>query len=66
MNLTKITASMESWRFVWKKTSGNTQADSGWNACEKATGHKSVEIDSADCNGRTVFDCEVDFSDLAI
>ena len=66
MNLTEITSQMEDWRFSWKRNSGNTQSDLDWGASDKATGHKRVEIGSSDCSGRTVFDCEVDFSDLAI
>lgn len=66
LNLADVTNALESWRFSWKRKTNNSQVDLDWNACEKAIGHKIIDITSADCVGRTVFDCEVDFENLAL
>ncbi len=66
LNLEEVTSSIDDWRFQWKRSSGNASSDSDWNASQKAIGHKTVDIDSSDCPGRTVFSCEVDFDGLEL
>ncbi len=59
-NTTEITDSLDSWRFCWKRASTDSADDLRWNTSSKAIGHKSVQITSTDCAGRTVFFCEID------
>jgi hypothetical protein len=66
LNLEEVTGQIDAWRFQWKRETGDFSSDADWNASEKAIGHKSVEIDSTDCPGRTVFNCEVDFDGLDV
>ncbi len=63
INTQEITDTLDASRFTWRRESGNAVTDESWNTSSKAIGHKSVDISSADCNGRTVFSCEIDFTD---
>ena len=60
VNMTEITEDIAEERFNWKRKTGDAVGDERWNTSSKAIGHRSVEITSQDCSGRTVFDCEVD------
>ena len=64
LSLEEVTQGIDEWRFHWKRSSGNAASDSDWNASPRAIGHKTIDIDSSDCPGRTVFSCEVDFDGL--
>ena len=57
-----ITATIEDFRFSWKRISAseNPADDESWNTSSKAIGHKYINITNNDCIGRTVFICEVD------
>lgn len=55
-----ITATLEDWRFSWKRKTGNDTEDERWNTSHKAIGHKEIDITGADCIGRTVFTCSVE------
>jgi hypothetical protein len=59
-NTEEITDSLDPWRFCWKRVSTDSADDLRWNTSSKAIGHKSVQITSTDCAGRTVFFCEID------
>lgn len=59
-----ITDSMEDYRFNWKRKTGNEIEDAKWNSLSKANSHKSVDITTEDCLGRTVFECEVNLDNL--
>lgn len=59
-----ITDTMEDSRFRWVRKTGDDIEDERWNTSSKALYHKSVHITTEDCIGRTVFECEVDLSDL--
>jgi hypothetical protein len=61
-NTTEITEALDASRFRWKRLSADAADDTRWNTSSKAIGHKSVEIKSADCAGRTVFSCEIDLT----
>ncbi len=61
-NTTEITEELDASRFRWKRLSADPVDDGRWNTSSKAIGHKSVEIGSADCAGRTVFSCEIDLT----
>ena len=54
-----ITDTLDASAFNWKRTTADTAGDAIWNASSKAIGAKTVHITSEDCNGRTVFTCEV-------
>ena len=58
-----ITASLEDWRFSWKRVTSDSTADEQWNTSSKAIGHKTIDITGADCIGRTVFTLEVELDD---
>lgn len=62
-NGTEITDDLEAWRFMWKRTTSDSAADTSWNNLSKARRTKTVDITTADCLGRTVFDCEVEIGD---
>jgi hypothetical protein len=59
-NTEEITDSLDPWRFCWKRVSTDSADDLRWDTSSKAIGHKSVQITSTDCAGRTVFFCEID------
>lgn len=59
-----ITDTMEDSRFKWVRKTGDDIEDERWNTSSKALYHKSVHITTEDCIGRTVFECEVDLSNL--
>ncbi len=59
-NTEEITDSLDPWRFCWKRVGTDSADDLRWNTSSKAIGHKSVQITSTDCAGRTVFFCEID------
>jgi hypothetical protein len=61
-NTEEITDSLDPWRFRWKRASTDSADDLRWNTSSKAIAHKSIEIKSADCVGRTVFFCEIDLT----
>jgi len=61
-NTTEITEGLDVSRFQWKRLSADVVDDGRWNTSSKAIAHKSVEIKSADCVGRTVFFCEIDLT----
>ena len=61
-NTTEITEELDASRFRWKRLSADVVDDGRWNTSSKAIAHKSVEIKSADCVGRTVFFCEIDLT----
>jgi hypothetical protein len=61
-NTTEITDGLDASRFQWKRLSADPVDDGRWNTSSKAIAHKSVEIKSADCVGRTVFFCEIDLT----
>lgn len=63
-NTTEITDTIASSRFQWKRVSEDPIDDERWSTSAKATGNKQVTITSEDCNGRTVFFCEVDLTAL--
>lgn len=62
-NLKEITDELDDSCFYWVRNTGNTDADTSWGNQEKARGHKTITITTADCNGRTVFNCEVDIGE---
>ena len=59
INDEEVTDSIPEYDFNWKRTTRDTIADEKWNTSSKAIGHRSVEITTEDCLGRTVFNCEV-------
>lgn len=59
-----ITDTMEDSRFRWIRKTGDDIEDERWNTSSKALYHKSVHITTEDCIGRTVFECEVDLSNM--
>lgn len=61
-NTTEITDELDAHRFRWKRSSTDAADDQRWNTSSKAIAHKSIEIKSADCVGRTVFVCEIDLT----
>ena len=61
-NTDEITPTLDAARFRWVRLSADPIDDGRWNTSSKAIGHKSVEIGSADCAGRTVFSCEIDLT----
>lgn len=61
-NTTEITDALDASRFRWKRSSTDAADDQRWNTSSKAIAHKSIEIKSADCVGRTVFICEIDLT----
>ncbi len=61
-NTEDITDALDASRFRWKRSSTDLVDDQRWNTSSKAIGHKSIEITSADCVGRTVFFCEIDLT----
>ena len=61
-NTDEITPTLDAARFRWVRLSADPDDDTRWNTSSKAIGHKSVEIRSADCAGRTVFSCEIDLT----
>lgn len=64
VNTTEITDAIPEQYFNWKRESMGTELeDSRWNNSSKALGHKSVHITTEDCQGRTVFTCEVELGD---
>ncbi len=63
-NNTDITSSLDDSRFVWVRNTGNEMEDEKWNTSSKALYHKSVQINTEDCIGRTVFECEVDLTNI--
>lgn len=64
LNTAEVTDDIPESRFSWRRNTGDATEDGKWNTSSKAVGHRSVDITSADCNGRTVFDCEVDLPEL--
>lgn len=62
INTTEITDTLDTSRFTWRRVSSVPSTDESWNTSSKAIGHKAVEITPADCNGRTVFFCDIDFT----
>jgi len=64
LNTDEVTDSMQDWRFRWTRTSGDPVDDERWNSQGKAIGHKQVEITNTDVLGRSVFNCEVDLTNL--
>ncbi|MEA4866259.1 MAG: hypothetical protein VB088_12785 [Sphaerochaeta sp.] len=61
-NTTEITEALDASRFRWKRLSTDPVDDGRWNTSSKAIAHKSIEIKSTDCVGRTVFFCEIDLT----
>ena len=61
-NTEEITDELDAHRFRWKRSSTDAADDGRWNTSSKAIAHKSIEIKSADCVGRTVFFCEIDLT----
>jgi hypothetical protein len=59
-NTVEITEALDASRFRWERLSADGEDDGRWNTSTKAIGHKSIEIKSADCVGRTVFSCGID------
>ena len=64
LNTAEVTDDIPESRFNWKRRTSDGIADERWNTSSKAVGHRSVDITSADCNGRTVFGCEVDLPEI--
>ncbi len=62
-NVDEVTDELEAYRFVWKRISQDTVGDVIWNRLSKTQGHKTIEIKNSDVYGRSVFVCEVDFTD---
>lgn len=60
----EITESLDASLFQWKRVSDDPAGDERWSTSSKAIGHKQVLIKTEDCNGRTVFFCEVDLAAL--
>lgn len=56
----EITENIPEYNFNWKRNTGNSTEDEKWNTSSKALGHRSVDITTEDCLGRTVFNCEVE------
>lgn len=63
-NTDEITDTLEDWRFMWKRESGDSASDLSWANKSKAMGHKSVRINAEDCLGRAVFFCEVEIGEI--
>lgn len=59
-NKIDITDELDESAFCWKRNSGNEYADNIWALQPKANGHKTIHLNNADCDGRTVFTCEVE------
>lgn len=59
-NTQEVTDDLESWRFNWKRISGNPIEDQIWNRSQKAQGSRTVHILNEDVYGRSVFICEVE------
>lgn len=59
----EITENIIESKFNWKRSTGNSIEDAKWNTSSKAIGHRSVEINTSDCLGRTVFNCEVEIGE---
>lgn len=61
VNDEEVTDTIDESAFKWTRKSTDTQSDEKWNTSSKAIGHRTVDITSDDCIGRTVFNCTVDF-----
>jgi hypothetical protein len=61
-NTEEITDELDASLFRWKRSSTDAAGDERWGTSSKAIAHKSIEINSADCVGRTVFFCEIDLT----
>lgn len=64
INGTETTNDIAESKFNWRRNTGDATEDGKWNTSSKAVGHRSVDITSADCNGRTVFDCDVELPEI--
>jgi len=63
-NSIDISASLEDYRFKWIRNTNNEISDEAFNTSSKALYKKSITIESQDCIGRTVFNCEVDLDNI--
>ena len=63
-NSIDISDSLESSRFKWVRKTDDEIGDEEWNTTSKALYKKSITIESQDCIGRTVFNCEVDLENI--
>lgn len=59
----EITESIPEYNYNWKRTTGYPIEDAKWNTTSKAIGHRSIDITTDDCLGRTVFNCEVELGE---
>lgn len=64
LNTAEVTDDIPESKFNWRRNTGDELEDEKWNTSSKAVGHRSVDITSADCNGRTVFDCDVELPEI--
>lgn len=64
LNTAEVTEDIPESKFNWKRRTKDELGDEKWSTSSKAVGHRSVDITSADCNGRTVFGCEVDLPEI--
>lgn len=63
LNGEDVTDTLEASRFNWTRNTGNEELDESWGNLSKARSHKSIDITTDDCIGRTVFDCIVDIGE---
>lgn len=59
-----ITNELEDYRFKWIRKTDDALSDEIWNTSSKALNSKTLIVNSSDCIGRTVFNCEVDLKNL--
>lgn len=63
-NAIDITDTLEDYRFKWVRKTKDEISDEAFNTSSKALYKKSITVESQDCLGRTVFNCEVDLENI--
>ncbi len=56
---TDITSTIDASRFVWLRSSADTDGDSSWNADPSHTGVKAIAVTTADVSVKATFTCEI-------